>query len=126
MVFFYHLTLAKGEQKNSGANTYYMCLATGDMQDVYYRQLWFDFVSASMGNPEGYYNVESNGVDLEGTYVYRTTDTDISVPIVSGTFKITPTNSYPPYRVDVDVITDDGERIKGSYINGEEYDEFEY
>lgn len=119
--FFDSLCLEKTSevnQEHQSVDVYYMSLTTGDGQNVYYRQLWFYFTPKSLGSPEGYYNVESDNIDLEGTYVYRDVLTTQIIPIVSGTFKITRTNSYPPYRVDIDVMTKDGERIKGDYING--------
>lgn len=76
------------------------------------------FVPASMESPVGDYNIEAD--NIVNAYVIRDMMLDI-VPIVSGTFSIVPTYTYPPYSVHVNLMTDDGERIEGSYTKGDMY-----
>lgn len=118
--FFHSLSLEKSNSFNR--DHYQMSLVTGDLLGVYHRQLWFFFVPESMVSPEGSYNVENNYVF--NAYVYRGDSDFTTVPIIDGIFTITSTNSHPPYRVDIDVMTEDGERIRGSYINGDTYHQF--
>ncbi len=123
LVFFYELILDKTKalnQENEEVDVFDMFLTTGDWLEVYYRQLFIVFIPESLESPEENYNVENSNV-LHAYVNKELVPKDPIISITSGTFSITPTNSNPPYRVDVDVMTEDGEHIRGSYINGQFY-----
>ncbi len=120
--FFFDLALEKSKRNQEGeyVDVFEMFLTTGDGLDVYYRQLYFVFIPESSASPEGDYNVENSHMLRACVYMGHM-PTAPALDVVSGAFSITRTGTYPPYRVDIDVFTEEGERIKGSYINGNEY-----
>lgn len=121
--FFYELILDKTKarnQENKEVDVFDMFLTTGDWLDVYYRQLFIVIIPESLKSPEGRYNVGNSNI-LRACCYTGNLPTCPKFDITSGTFSITPTNTHPPYRVDLDVMTKNGEHIKGSYINGQFY-----
>lgn len=122
--FFHTLHLEKStDQTNGNMDAYKMFLITGDLLDVYYRQLFIVFVPESATGIEGHYSIGESNVPR--TRIYRSAiPGPEGIPFKSGTFSITRTDTYPTYRVDIDATTEDGERIRGSYINGEFYDQY--
>ena len=119
--FFNSFSLEKTKKFVDGKATdvFIVSARTGDWLSVYYREIHIFFRTESMTFPEGYHSIKDT--ETYPAYLYREQFCGQQANIVSGSFSITPTSSYPPYRLDMDITTEDGEHILGNYINGELY-----
>lgn len=92
-------------------------LITGNYLGVYYRQMYMRFKPPLDYTPVGSYRV---GEDIDVAHIFRETTLNAhSIKITSGTLTIVPVPTQKRFNAYVDVTTEDGENIKGSFINGQ-------
>ncbi len=127
--FFSDLDLTQLPEKNHMKANTTMCLIAGDYLNVYGRQIWFAFCHTDKEDPTGRYTIGESNVKRAYHFMGGANPTDTYIQIVSGWFEVkrrdklikpsTGLHRYIKFTVDVDVMTEAGEHLKGSYINGD-------
>ncbi len=127
--FFSNLALHKASEYNYNEGKTKMFLISGDFLKIYGRQIVFVFYHTDTVDPTGRYTIGDSNIQYAYFYKDANADSDKMTQISSGWFEIkrrdkvikpsTGVNTYINYTVEIDIISEDGERIKGRYINGD-------